>query len=156
MVESAKGYDMAKRQKTFYLNDEICEMIEAHEAATGASFTKIITAAILKYFFSTPPGPHQHWMSQAVALEKGQCSLADIPIFVCDLEIEHATEGIRIAMSQKLPQDDPKLIVDRVNLRDFTQLKDHWTHNVKNSKRPLDAVLRHTRSHSGRPMSDIE
>jgi len=70
---------MAKTQKTLLLNDQLLRLADAQGKRTGASFTRIVTAAMLQYLFTHPDGPEQLWMEHAVALELGEITVGDLP-----------------------------------------------------------------------------
>lgn len=67
---------MAKKQKTFFLPDDLCEVVQAYADKQGTSFTKIVSAALLTYL-ATPIGRGDAGtMSVAVELEKGKINIA--------------------------------------------------------------------------------
>ena len=70
---------MAKSQKTFYLNDDLTRLLDHISKRSGASFTRLVTAALLSYVFETPEGPADLWMQYAVSLDLGELSVGDIP-----------------------------------------------------------------------------
>jgi hypothetical protein len=70
---------MAKVQKTFLINEELHRLVRDHENQTGASFTRTVTAALLQYFFQDPEGPNPVWMEEAIGLEYGEHTVADMP-----------------------------------------------------------------------------
>jgi len=61
--------NVAKTQKTFYLDDDLIRLLNAHAKRTGASFTRQVTAAVIQYLFSDPNGPLPRWMELAVELD---------------------------------------------------------------------------------------
>ena len=73
---------MGKTQKTLFINDEVAQLVQACADKTGTSFTKIIHAAILQFFFDSTQGVDMAWVTAAVSLEKGKVPLADVPIQV--------------------------------------------------------------------------
>lgn len=75
---------MAKTSKTVMLHEDICALIEAHAERTGASLTKIVTAALLQYFNSDPVGPPAVWMRMTMRTEKGELSPAQVGQLVAE------------------------------------------------------------------------
>lgn len=74
---------MAKTQKSFYLDDDLGRLLDGHLKATGASFTRTMTAALLSYLLSDPEGADPYWMEMAVELETGERKIAEkVPITV--------------------------------------------------------------------------
>ena len=91
---------MPKTQKTFYLNEELSTLVDAVAASTGASFTKIVTASLLHHLLDNPTGPDPQWMRAAVALEKGECGLADVPVTIAQRDFEESAAKRRDAETQ--------------------------------------------------------
>jgi len=69
---------LSKTQKTFYLDDDLIRLLNAHARRTGASFTRQVTAAVIQYLFSDPAGPRPRWMSLAVELDEGHIAVDGI------------------------------------------------------------------------------
>lgn len=70
---------VAKVQKSLLLNEDLVKLIDAQGKFTGASFTRIMTAAVIQYFFSDPIGPDTRWMECAVEIENGETKVGDLP-----------------------------------------------------------------------------
>ncbi len=66
-----------KIQKTFYLQRDLCTLVEAHADRLGSSFTKVVTAALLQHLMRTVWGADPMWMPIAVKLDKGDCDIAE-------------------------------------------------------------------------------
>lgn len=95
---------MPKKQKTFYLNEELSKLVDAYVASTGASFTKIVTAALLQYFFeSTRPDPR--WMKVAVGLERGDIELGKLPLLVAEARKYEAEQELDLSTREGVPKD---------------------------------------------------
>ncbi|HNQ24738.1 MAG TPA: hypothetical protein PKK06_16775 [Phycisphaerae bacterium] len=72
---------MAKVQKGLMVPEDLYRLIQWQEREKGATFTRQAIAAFLAYFFAEgPAGPESCWMRWAVALEKGEMSIADVPL----------------------------------------------------------------------------
>jgi len=80
--------NMAKTQKTFLLNPQLLELVDKVAERSGANFTKIVTAALLQYFFDYCAHPEDagpivcpanEWMGRASRLDRGAITVADIP-----------------------------------------------------------------------------
>jgi hypothetical protein len=81
---------MAKQQRTTHLPADIFRLTDAFEARSGAKFNRQNLAAYLYFFFSEPKGPHfAKWMRMAVAVEKGELSVADVALAAAQKEFEY-------------------------------------------------------------------
>ena len=69
---------VAKTQKTFYLNDDLAQVVDTVATSTGASFTKIVTAALIENLLGGGGPPSPRWMRLATALERGDMTIADV------------------------------------------------------------------------------
>jgi len=67
---------MARKQKTFFLPDDLCEVVQAYADKHGTSFTKIVTAALLTYLGTPMVRSSPTTMTLAVDLEKGKINIA--------------------------------------------------------------------------------
>lgn len=132
---------MAKVQKTFYLNEELDQLIDAASHTTGASFTKIITAALISYFLRDYPGPPKpESMKLAVSLEKGDLKLSGVLVSVL------RNRGDQL---QKRLDDDIKLGVfnkDHINglIEDrqrWSQVVEDFEDTFRKSSAPLEDVI---------------
>jgi len=96
--QSMEPPQMAKVSKSFMLNVELSELTDAVSASTGASFTKIVTAALIQYLLGDLDHPHHTWMMAATALEKGDVAIPDLVVQfaqekIRQLELEHGVSG---------------------------------------------------------------
>lgn len=90
---------MAKTQKTFYLNDDLGKLVAVIEQRSGASFTRIVTAALICYLFegfkdsepASPDSPNTDWMSLAMDLERGKVTVDNIPSTVLAIDVKRGT-----------------------------------------------------------------
>jgi hypothetical protein len=101
------GQARGKKQKTVLLHDDLCDLLDAHEGFIGANFTRIITAAVLQYIFMDPlHGPETRWVSVAVALDRGNLAVADIPNAIYEELLRFARFNVRLAEQSDVPDDD--------------------------------------------------
>ncbi|MBU0718922.1 MAG: hypothetical protein KJ749_11790 [Planctomycetes bacterium] len=112
---------MAKVQKTFYVNDSLARFLDAHQASTGVSFTRIMNAALIQYFFLDPDSPDPEWMERAIALERGEITIGDLPERLMKEAMERH-KAIR-AGYPKLKYED----WDPQHQAEFTQLPNVWS-----------------------------
>ena len=85
---------MPKTQKTMFLPDELCQLVQKYADNTGSNFSRVAAAAILQYFFNSKNGPNPVWMTLAVSLEKGGLSLDAIPKAMFEHYIRNAEARI--------------------------------------------------------------
>lgn len=86
---------MAKISKSLYLNDDLCRLMDAQQEHTGASFTRIVTAAILQYFFGNYTfGPSQFWLKLATRFERGDVTFERLPIEVLEHDIDSECQAL--------------------------------------------------------------
>lgn len=125
--------NMAKIQKSFYLNPDFCELIADYEKRTGASFTRVMTASSLSFLFGgylymepppqehwldddTPPGdtpkPHAGWMELAVALERGEISISDVIPEILKARIEGLRQSTRFFHGEEKSESTRRLIAE--------------------------------------------
>jgi len=133
------GQARGKKQKTVLLHDDLCGLLEAHEGFIGANFTRIITAAVLQYIFSDLiSGPHTEWMSFAVALDRGDLAVADIPAHRLRKAIELAQFNVRLA--QAPDASDGRLEQEKARLDDVEQIAAAWKQRVDWAGDPIGAI----------------
>ena len=94
-VDSEKQ-GVAKVQKTFYLNEELAQVVQGLAEGTGASFTKIVTAALLRHLYDLPQLTRARWMRHAVALEERTLPLAAILLRILDEKAEKLEESLKL------------------------------------------------------------
>jgi len=87
---------LAKVQKNAQLDTDLCDVLDDLQGFTGATHSRIVTAAILKYLFSPlqpPPSltgftDERIWMKLAVELESGDFTIYEIPSRILDRSLE--------------------------------------------------------------------
>jgi len=93
MTETVDGAKpVAKTQKNALLDDELCVLLDFMQRITGATFARLTTAAFLRYLFGgwVPPlewsgqAEDPVWMGLAVDIERGDRTIAGIPLFLLD------------------------------------------------------------------------
>jgi len=85
---------MSKVQKTFYLNAELDTFVSRISESTGASFTKIVTAALIEHLLGGLGPPHPRWMRHAAALEQREAGLAEILLRIADEDVQKAKKRL--------------------------------------------------------------
>lgn len=78
-IAHAEAKIVGKSQKTVYLDDDLISLLQAQSKASGASLTRMITAAVIQYLFTNPDGPIPYWMEFAVSLELADIDVGMIP-----------------------------------------------------------------------------
>lgn len=69
-----------KVQKTVMVPRDLYDLAADQENVAGVPFTRIVLAALCKYFFDEPDGPNPEWMSMAVALDRGDINIWQVPV----------------------------------------------------------------------------
>lgn len=126
---------MAKTQKTLYFNPGLTEVVDAHSEATGASFTKIVTAALLNYFFNdidasatSCVGPDPLWMKLVWGLENGHFPIEQVPWKIISDLILNAEEAEENAIRRKFKPDQNRLDEISTWKRRRAQMREHLEH----------------------------
>ena len=131
-----------KTQKTFLLNNDLLRIVEAWERRTGASFTRQVTAALAQYFFTETGEPSRNWTSWAGNLEKGECTLADIPLAYACTELNRASfvlKGLKRATSESARR---RIAEFEAEVRRFKRMKDFWEAVRADGNDPVEGVVR--------------
>ena len=79
MEDDHEAHGMAKKQTTIQLPEDVYRLAHGVEARTGARFNRQVLAALLQYYFTEPGGPNPLWMEWAVAIERGEIGIGDMP-----------------------------------------------------------------------------
>ncbi len=141
MTETATGArTMGKTQKNALLDDGLCDVIDYLQKLTGATFPRIVTAAILKYLFevfhipaatdsTSPPDPT--WMRLAVDIERGDFTLGEVPGHLSERAIERADEWIAHYRREKQTDVSKHHAADWVVTRNsMVDLRRRWCESV--------------------------
>lgn len=113
-----------KSQKNFWLDNDLLEWLDDHISLTGASATRIISAALLDYFFEHADGPDPLWMQQVVALEKGEADIHDIPKSFVRSKLEDAERRLAFAESNNAPEQGLQAL--RAEIRQWRAAAHTW------------------------------
>jgi len=109
---------MTKRQKNALLDDGVCDVVDHLQRLSGATFPRIVTAALLKYAFGglqppDPPdgtNPESIWMQIAVDIERGDFTVDEIPHRLLERGMEISQEYIQFYDQDDITdQDEQKL-----------------------------------------------
>lgn len=133
-TESSK---MAKIQKSLMVNEDLIRLIEAHQRRTGASFTRVMTAAVMQYLFTQPEGPDALWMEHAVELELDEITVGDMP----EQRINDLTANSygEVGSSEIIPGSEPKEIPP-----EFGKMYRRWKKLVRRSSDdPVQKIIDH-------------
>ncbi len=80
MPNQGGATSMAKIQKSLMLHEGLCKLLEAEQAKTGVSFTRLMTAAAMRFLFSDLYDlDNPLWLRLATNVEMGNLSLGDVP-----------------------------------------------------------------------------
>lgn len=104
MTTEPENSTMGKSQKTFYLNDDLSNLIDEFAKRYGTSFTRVMTASVLKFLFDElrrpevgkPDSPDGYWVHVATLLERGDLKPEDVPIAVLESVAEDAQRTARL------------------------------------------------------------
>ena len=112
MTTAARGrpQNMAKVQKTVFIPEDLYELLQEEERSKGASISRVITAALLQRYFRDAAGPAEVWMRMAIALEKGELELTEIPLRAVEAIYMNAHAAWHEALSAKSDEQDCKLL----------------------------------------------
>jgi len=95
---------MAKAQKTVMVPEDLYRVAQKIEEATGASFTRTVTAALIQYLFQDACGPDPVWMRLAVALERGDVTVPELRRAAIEHEIK--TAEMMLGVGLKVDEDE--------------------------------------------------
>ena len=92
-LSDATGRDpkMAKKQRSLLLDENLARLVDAYQQITGATFTRVIAAALIQYLLDRASGPDSRWMRFAVALERGDVTLPDISLQNAEQKVAEKT-----------------------------------------------------------------
>lgn len=134
---TAETADMAKTQKTLFLQDELCQLIQAFADSTGTNFTKVVTAAVLEHFFWSPQGPQPMWMRLAAGLDKEKWHLHEIPSAYYDMHLRYD----RARLARCGPGDEGPARLYKERIHDAECRKATWEGDIKDGGGELKGVI---------------
>ena len=105
---------MPKRQKNAQLDDGLYDLIDHLQGVRGATYSRILTAALLKYVFGAweipidVSGYHddQVWMKIAVDLERGDITINEVPRRLIERALDCSSIAIAEIKRIEKPTDD--------------------------------------------------
>lgn len=129
-----------KRQKNSQLDEALCDVVEQLQRTTGATFSRTLSAALLKYVFgSLDPIPsfygrdnNELWMTLAIDIEKGRRGMSDIPAYIVERTMLRAKVTIP-KMSKALKKSKNSDEFDRQHKADSFAMK-NWSDWQRRSK----------------------
>ncbi len=111
-TSTERSASMAKVSKSLMLNEDLSRLLDAQAKATGANFTRLVTAAIIQYLFTKPDGPEPHWMKMAVEIESGEYGVGDLPVERMRLV---SAQGYRLLERYAKPGADREITCDSLS-----------------------------------------
>lgn len=75
----AKPTAELKIQRTMYLDPALMKLVDQRHQGTGASRARIMTAAVIAYFFELSEAEQAFCMQMCMKLESGEITVAEIP-----------------------------------------------------------------------------
>ena len=144
---------MSRVQKSMMVPDDLYRLIQTIEEKSGATFTRILTAALIAYLFEdmknaglhddlgTTPGPDHVWVRLAVLIERGDLEVADIPIALLD----RTSETCEIMSRDEDPNTDrAKLRQKRIT--SVKGLKRAWKNRIEDDGGKMEALIESIKS----------
>lgn len=135
---------MAKVTKSFLLNAELDELIKSLSEHSGASITKIITAALLHYIFGDNPLLHPGWMRLAVLLERGDMSLPYVAVEAFKMRAAQGFEEVKsieeLAVPKGKEKGDPALAW-KVRASGHNGTAQNWQEAFDKAEEPLEVLI---------------
>ncbi len=139
----AKGHTtMGKKQRSLLLDEDLTVVIDAVQSSSGATFTRLMTAAVIKHLFDKPH-PEPYWMSLAVALERGDLQVSDIPLKVANDRIATLEAELALFKETGNPDIDWYIADRQSSLQEAKESKAHWEAAMSGESDPINAVLTH-------------
>lgn len=77
---------VAKKQVNAWMDESLLRLLQEAPGTTGATMTRIVSAALLQHIFSYPHGPAMRWMRAAIAVEQGEISVGEVPLWIARAE----------------------------------------------------------------------
>lgn len=133
-----------KQPKNITLDQDVVDVVAALQSATGATMTRIVTAALLQYLFD--PGPQPLWMQLTLSLERGELELPDVPLAVwCETlkRAEYAAHGLP---DEFVPAHNNAERTAVSNLLLARGMVRYWETGYANARSRREALLAHFRA----------
>lgn len=135
----AGGATVSKRQKNVQLEDSLCDFVDEMQQLTGATYSRIVTAALLHYFFDEPWGRDPIWMQLAVALERGDVTLPYAASRAIEYRLHQATRFNAIIRSSE--HDKTALTLLALDIPRLQGAKAAIDSVLQNADNPLSALI---------------
>jgi hypothetical protein len=142
--------NMAKVQKTVMIHEDLHRLCLALEEAHGVTFARIITAALIQYFFHPftrlvplpDEGPDSGWTRVAIFLERGVYTVAEIPKVLMNINLNSATALAKFHAEGTAEDDPDKAEAERHKLKVFSEMWDSWEKAVQDSGGEMEAIIK--------------
>lgn len=147
MEKTTEDSQMPKRQKNMMLDEGLCELVEEVQRIGGYSFTRVVTAGLLQLFFDgltrqerglPSIGFDSFWMRCAVAIEKAETTIDDLPGDILDNLIAAEERWLKEYVDTP---DSPGAERTQQRLKDFQDKRGYWKNNIKDLGGPRNALL---------------
>jgi hypothetical protein len=152
---STEDQNVARANKSLTVPEQLNTLIEAVQRATGATFTRLATAALLKYVFGELVHPEElnsiritsgsgTWMNLAYLLEKDQLEVGKIVDELLDAAQRDAHFSRRVFPVGQDSTDEQRendaLAVRRIEA--CARLRELWALDLKESNgNPIEAIV---------------
>ena len=153
MIETVDGVKLvSKTQKNALLDDELCTLLDFMQRIKGATFARLTTAAFLRYLFGGWVPPFEWsgqtddpvWMGLAVDIERGDRTIADIPLVLLDRCATIADQVLSsFNMKEELTRnrEEERLRWIAFNKK-LKETRRHWIKTVADLGNEADAIQR--------------
>lgn len=149
---------LPKTQKNAQLDEGLCEIVDIIQRKTGATFSRIVTASMLRYLFGNLQPPPDAlgtiydgiWMTLSVDLERDEnFTIADVPHALYDACSKSALQTIKHVEAIKKPtrvEEELKgrAIAYRGNIRGKVKI---WDQMIEHAGGKLEALKMVLQSH---------
>ena len=134
-----RGTTMPKIQKSFMVNEDLYQLVEALEHKSGASFTRIVTAALFSYMFRTFQDPREGefhgadplWIELVVSVEKGVRTVADLPLDLLDGWIIMRQRWLAELAEEDSTKNKEKIDALAKELKKVRTIRRSWNNSVE-------------------------
>ncbi len=153
-MQASEGTDgVAKKQKNALLDEGVCELVDILQKLSGATFPRIVTAALMQYIFDglqdadpdNLPGPDPLWMNIAVRIERGELSVDDVPSALLDAAIEGKAYWVKYYDRDEPTQADAARLKEcRAESRALFKARMYWNNDVKDfggARKAIEQIL---------------
>lgn len=145
---SSEPNSMAKQQRSVQLPADIYDLTQRLESRSGVKFNRQVLAAVLKFFFDGLDNPEIHaqqgpdfaWLSVAVAVERGEIAVENLPLAILDGAIaQYERRLILCARGHPLMENtDPEQLKREMNT--LRERRQGWKNNIADLGGPMGAI----------------